>query len=314
MRLRVVDELGIVDERATHPHLGIYLTQLTALYLYPSCLTMPLNENYQEIMDALIAAIAAILYTLATATVVAGLSHQTRIKTHLVFVAATVALAFHAWLLYGLIHNNTTGQNLSMLNVASVISFIISLVMSLAMLKVRLWFLLPVVYGFSVISVLASSFLPGVFITHFENQPGLLIHISFALFAYAILTIAALYAIQLAWLDYKLKAKKAVAVNPNLPPLLKVERQLFNIILIGNALLTVTLLSGYLFLDDMFAKGAAHKSILSFIAWFIYSVLLWGHYQKGWRGKKVTWFAIAGATLLTLAYFGSRFVREVILG
>ncbi len=265
-------------------------------------------------MDTLIAVVSAILYSLATATIVSGLSRQTHIKANMVFVTATVALALHAWLLYDLIHADTTGQNLSMLNVASVVSFIISLVMSLAMSKVRLWFLLPVIYGFSVISILASSFLPGAFITHFGKQPGLLIHISFALLAYAMLTIAALYAIQLAWLDYKLKAKNVMAVNPNLPPLLKVERQLFNIILIGNALLTITLLSGYLFLDDMFAKGVAHKSILSLIAWFIYSTLLWGHYQKGWRGKKVTWFAIAGATLLTLAYFGSRFVREIILG
>lgn len=264
-------------------------------------------------MDSLIAIVAVILYVLAIATIVPGLSKQAHIKAKTVFFSAAFALVFHAWLLYGLIHHDTTGQNLSMLNVASVVSFIISLVMSLAMLKTRLWFLLPVVYGFSAISILASNFLPGAFITHFEDKPGLLLHISFALLSYAILSIAALYAIQLAWLDYKLKTKKATAVNPNLPPLMKVERQLFNIILIGNGLLTFTLLSGYLFLDDMFAKGVAHKSILSLVAWVIYSILLWGHYHKGWRGKKVTWFAIAGATLLTLAYFGSRFVREIIL-
>lgn len=264
-------------------------------------------------MDSLFAIAAAILYTLAVATIVPGLSQQTKIKAKTVFVSAALAILFHAWLLYGAIHNNTSGQNLSMLNVASVVSFITSVVMSLAMFKTRIWFLLPVIYGFSVISILASSFLPGTFITHFEGKTGLLIHITIALFAYATLTIAALYAIQLAWLDYKLKTKKAMAVNPNLPPLMKVERQLFNIILVGNSLLTMTLLSGFLFLDDMFANGFAHKSILSFVAWVIYSTLLWGHYQKGWRGKKVTWFAIAGATLLTLAYFGSRFVREIIL-
>ncbi|WED26192.1 inner membrane protein YpjD [Vibrio sp. DW001] len=264
-------------------------------------------------MDSLIAIAAAILYAIATATIVSGLSQQTHIKAKTVFVSAALAIILHVWLLHGQIHNSSSGQNLSMLNVASLVSFITSLVMSLAMFKTRLWFLLPVVYGFSIISILASNFLPGAFITHFEGKMGLLIHITIALFAYATLTIAALYAIQLAWLDYKLKNKKAMAVNPNLPPLLKVERQLFNIILIGNGLLTLTLLSGFVFLDDMFARGSAHKSILSFVAWVIYSVLLWGHYQKGWRGKKVTWFAIAGATLLTLAYFGSRFVREIIL-
>jgi ABC-type uncharacterized transport system permease subunit len=119
--------------------------------------------------------------------------------------------------------------------------------------------------------------------------------------------------LQLAWLDHKLKNKKALTINPNLPPLMMVERQLFNIILIGTGLLTATLITGFVFVQDMFAQGKAHKGVLSLLAWIVYSVLLWGHYQKGWRGKKVTWFAVAGATLLTLAYFGSRFVREIIL-
>ncbi|WP_246745497.1 cytochrome c biogenesis protein CcsA, partial [Vibrio cholerae] len=68
------------------------------------------------------------------------------------------------------------------------------------------------------------------------------------------------------------------------PPLLLVERQLFKIILIGNLLLTGTLLTGFIFVQDMFAQGKAHKGILSFVAWIVYSILLWGHYRKGWRG------------------------------
>ncbi|MGD8118361.1 inner membrane protein YpjD [Vibrio sp. Hep-1b-8] len=263
-------------------------------------------------MDNLIAVVAAILYLLAIATIVPGLVHQTGIRVKTVFVSAFVALAFHAWLLSDLILGSS-GQNLSILNVASLISFIVSLVMSGAMLKTRLWFLLPVVYSFAAINLIAAAYLPSTFITHLEQDPKLLIHISFALFSYSTLTIGALYALQLAWLDHKLKAKKALAINPNLPPLLMVERQLFNIILIGNLLLTGTLLTGFVFVQDMFAQGKAHKGILSFIAWIVYSVLLWGHYRKGWRGRKVTWFAVAGATLLTLAYFGSRFVREIIL-
>ncbi|WP_375751346.1 inner membrane protein YpjD [Vibrio sp. HN007] len=265
-------------------------------------------------MDSLLAVVAAILYTLSIGMIVPGLAHQTGIRTKTVFVSAILALFFHAWLLHDLIHTDgVTGQNLSILNVASVISFIISLVMSVAMLKTRLWFLLPVVYSFSAMNILASAFLPGAVVMHFENNPGLLIHITLALFSYATLTIGALFALQLAWLDYKLKTKKALAINPNLPPLLKIERQLFRIILIGTGLLTLTLISGFIFLEDMFAQGKAHKAILSMIAWVVYSALLWGHYHKGWRGRKVTWYAMAGACLLTLAYFGSRFVSEIIL-
>ena len=61
------------------------------------------------------------------------------------------------------------------------------------------------------------------------------------------------------------------------------------------------------------AKENAHKTLLSLLALGVYCIILWGHFQKGWRGRKVTWFAVAGATLLTLAYFGSRFVREFII-
>ncbi|MCR9299184.1 inner membrane protein YpjD [Vibrio fluvialis] len=263
-------------------------------------------------MDNLIAIVAAILYVLSIATIVPGLANQTGIKAKTVFISAALALLFHVWLLSDLILHGS-GQNLSILNVASLISFIISLVMSLAMFKARLWFLLPVVYSFSAINLSAAAFLPGTFITHLENDPKLMFHISLALFSYSTLSIGALYALQLAWLDYKLKKKKGLIINPNLPPLLMVERQLFKIILIGNLLLTGTLITGFVFVQDMFAQGKAHKGILSFIAWIVYSILLWGHYQKGWRGRKVTWFAVAGATLLTLAYFGSRFVREIIL-
>ncbi|WP_260260937.1 cytochrome C assembly family protein [Vibrio intestinalis] len=263
-------------------------------------------------MDNLIAVVAAILYLLAIATIIPGLVHQTGIRAKTVFISAILALMFHGWSLSDLILSGN-GQNLSILNVASLISFIIALVMSVAMMKTRIWFLLPVVYSFSAINLCAATFLPTSFITHLEHDPKLLIHISFALFSYSTLSIGALYALQLAWLDNKLKNKKSLAINPNVPPLMAIERQLFRIILIGNLLLTATLITGFTFVHDMFAQGKAHKGFLSFIAWIVYSVLLWGHYQKGWRGKKVTWFAVAGATLLTLAYFGSRFVREIIL-
>lgn len=263
-------------------------------------------------MDNLIAIIAATLYFLSIATIVPGLVNQAGIKTKTVFISAALGLFFHGWLLIELILYGN-GQNLSILNVASLIGFIIALVMSLAMFKTRLWYLLPVVYGFAAVNLALAAFMPSTFITHMENNPKLMVHISLALFSYSTLSIGALYALQLAWLDYKLKKKKGLSINPYLPPLMMVERQLFKIILIGNLLLTGTLLTGVTYVQDMFIQGKAHKAILSFVAWIIYSILLWGHYQKGWRGRKVTYLAVVGATLLTLAYFGSRFVKEIIL-
>lgn len=264
-------------------------------------------------MDMLIAIPAACFYFIALLLVVPGLTNNNGIKITPVFTTAIIAIALHLLLIKDLIFGGT-GQNFSILNVASLISLIVASLTTLAMLKMRIWFLLPVVYSFAIINLLASTMLSGAFITHLEAQPQVLLHISLALFSYSTLMIATLYAIQLAWLDHKLKHKKSLQLNPNIPPLMMVERQLFKIIIVGYSLLTVTLITGYVFIDDIMAQGKTHKAVLSLMAWIVYSVLLWGHYRQGWRGRKVIWFSLIGAFLLTLAYFGSRFIKEIIIG
>lgn len=263
-------------------------------------------------MHIILVIAATIFYLAALAQVIPGLSGSNQIPAKKVFISAFLALAIHGYLLFQHVFSDM-GVNLSILNVASLVSFIVAIVITGAMFKMRIWMLLPVVYSFSVINLNAATLLPSTFITHFENQPMTLVHIVLALFSYATLTIATLYAIQLAWLDHNLKTKKTMTLNPNLPPLMMVERQLFNIILLGEILLSATLITGYVFIEDMFAQGKAHKSIFSAMAWVVYAVLLWGHYRSGWRGKRVIWVSIVGAFLLTLAYFGSRFVKEVII-
>ncbi|WP_087018097.1 cytochrome C assembly family protein [Thaumasiovibrio subtropicus] len=264
-------------------------------------------------MEIMLAVLAACFYCLALTQVLPGLTNSDGIQSRRVLSFAALALLAHIILLKDLILEGP-GQNLSILNVASLISFIISAITTITATKIRVWFLLPVVYSFAAINLCAATLLPGAFVTHLEAHPQVLLHISLALFAYSTLMIACLYAIQLAYLDNKLRSKKKLAINPNLPPLMMVERQLFKVILIGHTLLTTTLLTGFWFVGDMFAQGKAHKAIFSLLAWVVYTVLLWGHYQKGWRGRPVIWFSIIGAFLLTLAYFGSRFVKEVIIG
>ena len=254
-------------------------------------------------------AAASIFYITALFQVIPGLSCNKQIPARPVFICAAAALLIHGSVLTEQIYANM-GINLSILNVASLVSLIISATITAAMFKMRIWMLLPVAYSFSIINLCASVLLSGSFITHLEAHPAALVHIVLALFSYATLMIATLYAIQLAWLDHKLRSK-GMDFNPNLPPLLMVERQLFTIILLGELLLSVTLISGFIFVNDMFAEGQAHKAILSGVAWLIYAVLLWGHYRSGWRGKTVIWISIIGAFLLSLGYFGSRFVQEV---
>jgi ABC-type uncharacterized transport system permease subunit len=101
----------------------------------------------------------------------------------------------------------------------------------------------------------------------------------------------------------------------NLPPLLTLESLLFRLLGLGFALLTLTLVTGVVFSEEIFHKPAElnHKTVFAVLSWIIYAVLLGGRRLRGWRGKlavRWTWF---GFVMLLLAYVGSRFVLEVIL-
>lgn len=266
-------------------------------------------------MNGIIAVASSSFYILAVAGIVPGILSQKGIPKKVVLVLTGTALSLHSWLLGDSILYATDGQNFSILNVASLVSLITSLSVTLMTTRVKLWFLLPIVYSFAAFNLVMSTFLPVTFTTHLENKPELLVHISFALSSYSTLMVGALYAIQLTWLDYKLKNKKALAaINPNIPPLMRVERQLFKIIPFGNFLLTVTLVTGLAYNEEITLGQDIHKSVLSFISWLLYSVLIWGHYRNGWRGSCANWLTIFGALILTLAYFGSRLFKEFFVG
>lgn len=223
-----------------------------------------------------------------------------------------IALLSHAFWLYQNIFL-INGQNLPILNVLSLVSFVIAALSLAISKKFNTGVLLPIVHGFNIVNFIAVIYLPSHYITHLEHYPELGSHVILAILAYAIMTIASLFALQLAYVDYRLKKHKSLITSINLPPLMTLEKSLFQLIFIGFILLSGTLATGIFFLEDMFAPENAHKAVFTIIAWVIYATLLWGRYQKGWRGRLVIYITIAGSSALTLAYFGSRVVREIIL-
>ena len=99
-----------------------------------------------------------------------------------------------------------------------------------------------------------------------------------------------------------------------LPPVESLERALFSVISIGEAALTVAILAGLLFVTNLFAQHLVHKTVLALVAWAIFASLLFGHWRFGWRGRTAARYTIAGFVALALAYFGSKFVLETLLG
>jgi len=102
----------------------------------------------------------------------------------------------------------------------------------------------------------------------------------------------------------------------SLPPLLTMEKLLFRMLLVGFVLLTLTVGSGVFFSEALFGKPLTidHKTLFAFASWGIFATLLIGRHAWGWRGKRALRLTLVGFALLVLAYVGSRFVAEVILG
>ncbi|GAA0853559.1 cytochrome c biogenesis protein CcsA [Aliiglaciecola litoralis] len=206
------------------------------------------------------------------------------------------------------------GTNMSIMNVASLIAWLVTFTMTLASFSFATAILMPVVFGFAALIVLLSAVIPDVHMMQIALKPALIIHITLALLAYGCLSIAVLYAVQLAYINSRLKHKKMSLMHSSLPPLMTVETIFFKLLITGTVLLTLSLLSGFVFLDNMLGTEQAHKTILSVIAWLVFCITAMGHQKWGWRGRPVITATFIGAFLLTLAYFGSRFVRDVLLG
>ena len=83
---------------------------------------------------------------------------------------------------------------------------------------------------------------------------------------------------------------------------------------VGFALLSGALLTGLLFVEDLFAQHLVHKTALSVLSWLVFGTLLVGRWRWGWRGAKAVRWTLAAMVLLLLAYFGSKFALEIVLG
>jgi ABC-type uncharacterized transport system permease subunit len=145
------------------------------------------------------------------------------------------------------------------------------------------------------------------------SSSGLLFHILSSLIAYSVLGLAALHAVVLSIQNSFLHRHQPGGIIRLLPPLKTMESLLFETIIIGFICLSISLATGLIFLENMFAQQLAHKTVLSIIAWCVFAILLFGHWFLGWRGRTAIRWTLSGFISLMLAYFGSKFVLEVIL-
>lgn len=226
-------------------------------------------------------------------------------KSHL--FSAIVALLLHA-LLLGSLLPVPQGIDLSFFNSLTLFAWVIALVGLLVGTRNRLEFIELIIFPVCIVSiVLALTFPEPV------RPAGLTllldIHILLSIVAYGLLSSAALLALVLALQDYQLHHHKTGRLGNLLPPLLSVERLMFQLIMAGFGLLTLALITGFMFTTDWFN----HKILFSCLAWLVFLVLLVGRYAAGWRGRKAIRWTLGGVMALMLAFFGTKLVLEFIL-
>ena len=226
-------------------------------------------------------------------------------------------LGFIALVLHGFIIYDSTllteGFNLGIFNAFSLVTFTIAAILMLSSLTKPVENLGIILLPIAAITILLQLRFPGIVLVSGNANWGLKLHVLISILAYSLLTLATVQALLLAILDRHLHARKTGHFVRAMPPLQTMETLLFEMIGVGFILLSAALISGIIYLENIFAQHLVHKTVLSILSWIVFAVLLWGRFQFGWRGKFAIRWVLGGFAALMLAYFGSKLVLEVLL-
>ncbi len=255
---------------------------------------------------------AAFLYAAATVYQAFRLGQGAKASRRLLFVLGGLAVIAHATALFPQLWT-AQGLSLDFLNSASLIAAAVIALTLVACFSLPVHNLLILLLPLGIITVLLTQFVPKGTVPYIDEEPGILAHILLSLLAYGMFTIAVVQSLLLLLQNHQLKHKHPKGLIKNFPPLQTMESLLFGFLWAGWALLSMSLVSGWLFVENLFAQHLVHKTLLACLAWIVFSVLLWGRNRLGWRGHKAIRWTLSGFCLLMLAYFGSKLVREYIL-
>jgi ABC-type uncharacterized transport system permease subunit len=263
-------------------------------------------------MPFLIANIAAAFFYAALGIYLTRqLLQQKTLNLPYFLTCVAIALALHAVGIYG-VSVKPEGIQLSFFAVSSQIFWVINVIVLLSSLRKALHNLFIFLLPCSAIAITTTLF-SHTQSTILQLNYTLASHVILSILAYSLLTIATLQAILLSYQNRHLKNRSGLQYLRYLPPLQTMEALLFEFVLVGEILLTLSIISGFIFLDNVFAQHLLHKTVFSMAAWLVYGFLLFGKYKMGWRGNTAIRWTLAGFLFLMLAFFGSKLVLEIIL-
>lgn len=254
---------------------------------------------------------AALLYLFAAFRQWQTLNNKKEANKTLVLSLGAVAGVIHALLMAGSVVQHG-GFNFGFFNVGIFISLIISLLVIISSISKPLENLLIGVFPMAALIIFVDAITPNSDQVS-QLTGGLGWHIILSILAYSILVIAAVQAILLYLQNKQLKNHNTSGLIKALPPLQTMDALLFEMIWVGMVLLTAAFVIGWPYIVDIQGQHLLHKTALSIMSWLVYATLLFGRFNFGWRGITASRWTLVGTGFLILAYFGSKFVLELVL-
>jgi ABC-type uncharacterized transport system permease subunit len=256
--------------------------------------------------------IAIILYLLGSLFLLRTIVRKKDLQKKTLISIAASAIIFHLIGIYQMLVL-PEGINLGIFNMASAFMLAINLLTLGSSIQKPLHNLFVFLFPLSILSILLSIFSSTTEPHIIGVGKGIAGHIIFSVLSYCILAMATFQALLWSWQNHQIKQHKATGTVRLLPPLQTMEQLLFEMLWFGVILLALGIAMGFVYLDDIFSQQLVHKTVLSLFALLVFSALLVGRKTLGWRGKTAVKWVLSGFSLLMLAYFGSKFVLEVLL-
>jgi ABC-type uncharacterized transport system permease subunit len=209
-------------------------------------------------------------------------------------------------------HTPDTTLTLSFLGVSNLVTCVMVGVIALSAIRVRADNLLLLCLPIAAASVVALALLPKGRTQPISLESVQIGHILLSISAYAALMTAALQSVLIGVQERRLRSPRSGLLGI-LPPLESMEDLFITMLWLGLGLLTLSIATGVLFLQNMFDQRLVHHTVLTTLSWLVYAGFLTGHHLFGWRGVTGVRWNLAAFALLLLGYLGSKFVLEYLL-
>jgi len=187
-----------------------------------------------------------------------------------------------------------------------------------ASLSETAWRLLPLLAAYAAIMGIGGALFAALPVEKLDTASSaawLDLHIAVMVAAYGLAIIAAVAGIAVLLQERSLKQKRSSRLLQSLPAVAEGEKLFTSLLAAAEVVLGVGVLSGmatqYLMSGRLLVFD--HKTLFSLLAFVVIGLLLWLNWSTGLRGRGARRFVLAAYVLLTLAYPGVKFVKDVLL-